>query len=284
MSLRIISPDMSPPIVEDIDTKLSDLKSQHAVAIPLAVESGSRAWGFPSPDSDYDCRFVFIRGFDRYLSPWPRRDVIETPLEGALDINGWDLGKALKLMLNGNAVILEWLQSPIVYAGDESFRAAFLGLAQRCVDRLSIGRHYLHLGETQWRTYFDGGRVEAPLKKLFYALRPVAALRWLRLNPDARMPPMHFPTLMDQCDPPPSVRDIVADLLVRKAATRELGAAPLPSPLVEFIGGEFEQARAMMGSGSVQLSQVAQGEAEAFFRWAVDRFAPGTGDAVTNRR
>ncbi|MFE3443732.1 DNA polymerase beta superfamily protein [Nocardia sp. NPDC059180] len=84
----------------------------------LAIESGSRAWGFPSPDSDYDCRFLYVASLDTYLSPWRTRDVIETPLVGLLDVNGWDLGKALRLLVKGNAVLIEWLQSPIVYRGD----------------------------------------------------------------------------------------------------------------------------------------------------------------------
>ncbi len=71
------------------------------------MESGSRAWGLPSPDGDDDCRFFFVRPVDHHISPWPRRDVIETPLEGDLDVNGWDLGKALELMLEGNAVTIE---------------------------------------------------------------------------------------------------------------------------------------------------------------------------------
>jgi hypothetical protein len=82
--------------------------------MPLAIESGSRAWGFPSPDSDYDCRFIFVRPIEDYLSPWQRRDVIETPLEGDFDVNGWELGKAIRLLAKGNAVIIEWLMSPIV--------------------------------------------------------------------------------------------------------------------------------------------------------------------------
>jgi uncharacterized protein len=99
---------------------------QNGVAIGLAVEGGSRAWGFPSPDSDYDCRFVYIRPLAPYLTPWPRHDVIELPLSSEFDVNGWDLAKALKLLMKRNTVIIEWLTSPLVYRGDEEFRSSFL--------------------------------------------------------------------------------------------------------------------------------------------------------------
>jgi hypothetical protein len=105
--IRAISASMDPATVALIDARLEAIRRKHGVTIPLAIESGSRAWGFPSPDSDYDCRFVFIRPIEHYLTPWPDRDVIETPIEGDLDANGWDLGKALTLMLKGNAVIIE---------------------------------------------------------------------------------------------------------------------------------------------------------------------------------
>jgi predicted nucleotidyltransferase len=85
MALRAISPNMAPTTVSDIDVRLVAIQAENSVSIPLAIESGSRAWGFPSPDSDYDCRFVFVRSLNQYLTPWQRRDVIETPLESVFD-------------------------------------------------------------------------------------------------------------------------------------------------------------------------------------------------------
>src|SRR5580698_6695076 len=122
MTIRDLPPSFAEGAVTAIDARLADIARDHGVSIPLAIESGSRAWGFPSPDSDYDCRFVFVRPVNQYLSPWQQRDVIETPLEGDLDVSGWDLAKAIKLLLKGNAVIIEWLTSPIVYDGDARFR------------------------------------------------------------------------------------------------------------------------------------------------------------------
>jgi uncharacterized protein len=273
MGLRSIPASMDAGKVASIDSAVDDIVREHSVAIGLAVESGSRAWGFPSPDSDYDCRFVYIRPLSHYLTPWPRRDVIELPLSGELDVNGWDLAKALKLLMKGNAVIIEWLTSPLVYRGDEAFRSSFLALTRAVADRDLIMRHYLHLGEEFRRRHlFDPAAV--PLKKLFYALRPAAAIRWLAQHPDAAVAPMHFPTLMADCKPPADAAAIVSDLLARKATTRELGTGPLPQPVAAFIDQELEWAR----SNSARPGPRQRGEQHAmcdrFFADTVRRFDP----------
>ena len=266
MLLRSIPDTFSPAAVAAIDVRLGDVCAQHDVAIPLAVESGSRAWGFASVDSDYDCRFVFVRPVDQHLTPWPPRDVIETPLEGDLDINGWELGKALKLMLKGNGTILEWLRSPIVYRGDAWFRDSLLSLADRFVSRDLVGRHYLHIGERHQRQHF-GDEQNVLQKKMFYVLRPVAVLRWLRLNPRRAVAPMHLPTLMKECDPPAVVAELVERLMTAKAVSSELRAAPLPRPVGAFIAEEFDIARNAFERGTrSDLSADAQREAELLYR------------------
>lgn len=270
MSLRSLPFSFAPETVAAIDARLDAVCAEHGVAIPLAIESGSRAWGFPSPDSDYDCRFVFVRPVDQHLTPWPLRDVIETPLEGDLDVNGWELGKALKLLLRGNAVIIEWLRSPYVYRGEPWFRDALLDFAGRFADRALIARHYLHLGERQRRVHFGDGKL-VPQKKIFYALRPAATLRWLRLHPDRSVAPMHFPTLMAECDPPADVAEVTADLIARKAITHELGAEPLPSPIAAFIDAEFAIARPQLETGGITLPVEARAEAARLHREIVRR-------------
>src|SRR5690349_4323460 len=110
----------------EILRRLGLLTHEHDIRVLLAVESGSRAWGFHSPDSDYDARFIYVRSDDAYLSLSPPRDVIETPIEGLFDVNGWDLGKALRLMIRGNSVIHEWLASPHVYVSDMAFVSALI--------------------------------------------------------------------------------------------------------------------------------------------------------------
>lgn len=264
-TLRSIPSHFDPDRLADVDTRLADIVRDHHVSIGLAIESGSRAWGFPSPDSDYDCRFLFVRRTADYLSPWQKRDVIETPLENEMDVNGWELGKAIKLLLKGNAVVIEWLMSPIVYAGAPDFRDGLARLATDHSDRTAIGRHYLHLGERQRNTYFADHKTVS-LKKVFYALRPAAALRWLRFHPDAVIAPMDFPTLLEQCDPPAEVLRLSLDLIAQKAVTRELGAGPLPTPIRAFIDAEFEAARTYFAARPRRMSDDARADAEAFFR------------------
>lgn len=265
MVSRSIPASFAPDVVAAIDRHLDRIEGVHKVRLPLAIESGSRAWGFASPDSDYDCRFIFIRPESDYLSLQPKPDVIELPIDGELDMSGWDLVKALRLMLKGNAVVLEWLRSPIAYRCDPVFRDSFLELARACADRRLIGRHYLHLGERQRRTYFGDGKSVA-LKKLFYALRPAAALRWLRLHPAEAVPPMHFPSLLAESDPPADVAALVEKLLARKAETRELGTGPVPAAIVRFIDREFAAARETFETGPIRPSAQARARADDFFR------------------
>ncbi|MDE2182540.1 MAG: nucleotidyltransferase domain-containing protein [Alphaproteobacteria bacterium] len=264
---------MVKAVVAKIDARLRAIEAEHRVVIPLAVESGSRAWGFPSPDSDYDCRFLYVRHVDDYLSLFVRRDVIETPLDGGLDVNGWDLAKALKLLLKGNAVVIEWLTSPIVYCGRPWFRDEFLALARRVADRELVARHYLHLGERQRHAYFADDKL-FQLKKLFYALRPAAALRWLRLHPGEAVAPMHFPTLLAGCGAPDEVAAVVQDLIARKAVTRELGQGKLPACVAAFIDSEFETSRRLFDGGSRPSTPAARNEAQRFFRAALARCVP----------
>lgn len=278
MSLRDIPPEMDGEKVAMIDALLDRIASEHNLFLPLAIESGSRAWGFSSPDSDYDCRFVFVRRIAEHLTPWPARDVIESPLENDLDANGWDLGKALRLLLKGNAVIVEWLRSPVIYRGQAWFRDGFLEFARHAATREAIGRHYLHLGERQRRVYFGDGTSVAQ-KKIFYALRPAATLRWLRMRPGEAIAPMHFPTLMAECDPPADLRDEVSDLMSRKSVTRELGTAPLPPVVAGFLDSEFELARASFEDGRARAPEEAVVQAERFYRMVVERLER-EGDAL----
>lgn len=128
----------------------------------------------------------------------------------------------------------------------------------------------MHLGERQRRVYFaDGANV--PQKKIFYALRPAATLRWLRHHPDAAIAPMHFPTLMSQCNPPMELASLVAELIERKSVTRELGSEPLPAAIAAFIDEEFELARTSFASRADPASADARSQADELYRKLVHR-------------
>jgi predicted nucleotidyltransferase len=202
--------------------------------------------------------------------------VIELPLVGELDVNGWDLAKALKLLMKGNAVLIEWLTSPLVYRGDPAFRSSLLALARTVADRDLVIRHYLHLGEEFRRRHLHDPAA-VPLKKLFYTLRPAAAIRWLAMRPEIAVAPMHFPTLMAESNLPDDVAAIVADLLARKAVTRELGTGPLPAPLAVFIDEQLEWARANGARPAASPRAEQHALCEVYFAETVRRFDPDRG-------
>src|SRR5450755_2879949 len=95
------------PMLETIKQKLYELETNQNIRILYACESGSRAWGFPSPDSDFDVRFIYARTTNDYLSIHEIKDVIDLPVNEVLDIGGWDIKKALKLFLKSNAPLYE---------------------------------------------------------------------------------------------------------------------------------------------------------------------------------
>jgi len=266
--MRSIPQDFDGATVAAIDARLDAIVREDRVAMPLAIESGSRAWGFASPDSDYDCRFLFVRRRQDYLTLWPKRDVIETPLDGLLDVNGWDIAKALRLIVKGNAVAIEWLRSPIIYGGDPAFRDTLLAFADTHAPLGAVRRHYLHLGMQQLKRAGEADGVA--IKRLFYILRPAAVLRWMRHHP-GRTPPMHFPTLIAECDPPAPVRTIIAEMIVRKAAMRESGQAPMPPDLAAFIDAEYAIVEAEPKTAD---DGAARTMAEAVFHEMIERFAP----------
>ena len=209
--------------------------------ILLAVESGSRAWGFPSPDSDYDVRFLYARPLDHYLSIEPRRDVIECPIEDDLDISGWDIQKALRLLLKANPALNEWLVSPIRYRWDASVADRLRSLAARSPFRRAAQHHYLNLGKSNYFRYISN-RETVKLKKYFYVLRPALALRWLRNRDDP--PPMDLATLRAGIVLDPEVSAAADDLIARKAETSELGTGLRIALLDRLIETEFDATHA----------------------------------------
>lgn len=220
-----------------IEDRLAEIERDESVRILLAVESGSRAWGFPSPDSDYDVRFLYARPHDLYLALDKRRDVIEYPVEDLLDVNGWDVKKALKLLLRANPVLSEWLVSPIRYREDANSARRLRDLAARA--RLRRSARYLHLGRSSYQKEV-AGRETVRLKKYFYSLRPALALRWLRSN--AAMPPMDLPTLMAGLDLRQEIREAADELIARKAERSEIGTGARVAALDRFIEEEFAAA------------------------------------------
>ncbi len=272
--VRAVPASLDPAVVAQVDARLDGVELEHGVRIGWAVESGSRAWGFPSPDSDYDARFLYVRPVADYLSPWRPRDVVETPLDRVLDVNGWDLVKAVDLAVRGNATVAEWLSSPIVYRGDEGFRDDLSTLVREVTDRRAVGRHYAHVGQLQWQRHAVDGPEPVPLKRFFYALRPAAAVAWMLARPEVPVPPMDLPTLLDGIDLDDTTRAEVAALVEAKAVTRELGTGQVPPSLRRFVAEQLERGTTVFAPVADSTVPDRRVRAADAFRSMLERHAP----------
>ena len=170
---------------------LRRIESEHEVTVLFACESGSRGWGFASPDSDYDVRFIYVHRLPWYLTVAPGRDVIELPISGELGVNGWDLRKALALLRESNPTLLEWLGSPIVYREDAGAMTRFRMLAQDVFSNAKGWHHYASMAKKNFREHLQAEEVR--YKKYLYVLRPLLAARWIRAR--SGVPPMRFAEL-----------------------------------------------------------------------------------------
>lgn len=231
---------IAPDVRREIERRLTAIEADEGVRILMAVESGSRAWGFPSPDSDYDVRFLYVRPRDWYLSLTPGRDVIEEPILDEIDLNGWDARKALGLLLKSNAVVSEWIESPIRYRPDDPFVARLADLADAMLDARALAHHYARLGRTAADRWLNGTG-DVAVKKYFYALRPALAIRVLRRMPDRR-PPMNLQALVALADLPEAMVTSIDMLVAAKARTNERGNGTRVPVLDALIRSELERA------------------------------------------
>ena len=204
-------------MLDIIQKKLGEIEEQEHVKILHCVEAGSRAWGFASPDSDYDVRFVYLRRREDYLRLEGIRDVIEWQLDDVLDINGWDIQKYLRLLYKSNPTVFEWDLSPVVYRTTPEWTqiSAVMGQYFR-QDHLL--HHYLSMAKNNERAYLRGEQVR--LKKYFYVIRPLLACRWIL--DQGTPPPIEFAKLM-QAELPAELNAPMEDLLERKRITPEIG-------------------------------------------------------------
>lgn len=219
---------------ERIKSELKNIELEENIKIIYACESGSRAWGFPSKNSDYDVRFIYVRPIDWYLSIFDKRDVIERPISDLLDINGWDIRKALQLLRKTNPPLYEWIQSPIVYFENSQIVEQIRSLAKASFDPKSCMYHYLSMAKGNFREYLQGDYVRA--KKYFYVLRPVLACRWIEAN--HAMPATEFKTLLILIDNE-HLQAVINGLLTRKKAGEELDSTPKIVELNGFLDQEI---------------------------------------------
>lgn len=220
-------------ITKIIGEKLKEIEDKENVKILHAVESGSRAWGFASPDSDYDVRFIYVRKTQDYLSLKEKRDVIEWQLDETLDINGWDLKKALQHFHKSNATLFEWSNSPIVYLTTKEWKEIY-GVAKNYFSIKSSMYHYYGTANGNFIEHLQ--KDEVKLKKYFYVIRPLLACRYI--NEKCTPPPVLFSELM-KLELPNAIEKEIQKLLVIKANTPEIGKGQRMDSLNQFIETEL---------------------------------------------
>jgi predicted nucleotidyltransferase len=250
-------------VEETVLTALGKISLEQDVSIIYAAESGSRAWGFASNDSDYDVRFIYAHHRNWYsaVDTCGRRDVIDGVEFDAgkleLDISGWDLRKAMLLFRKGNPPLLEWLNSPIVYVNRYGFAPALRQLADNWMNKSAIVMHYVHMALGNWRKYLKGNLGIGPpkevlLKKYLYVIRPLCAVIYLtemelrHQVPYPLVPPVDFVTLLDTIQLPKEVDLEVRGLVLAKKAGEELGLGPRLPVLDEWITSMEEWGNAEM--------------------------------------
>ncbi|HYE44375.1 MAG TPA: nucleotidyltransferase domain-containing protein [Caulobacter sp.] len=254
---------VSEPFRREIRDRLAAVCREEGATPLLAVESGSRAWGFHSPDSDYDCRFLYVRPVDAYLALRPVRDVIERPIVDEIDLGGWDIGKALRLMARGNAIVAEWMTSPIVYDEAPGFRDGFMPLVQAWRALHGDVAHYYGLARRQWAGFIEN-RTEVKLKKYFYVIRPAVALHWLRIRDDA--PPMNLPALLEGVSLPADTANALAALRRAKQAAGEgAGVGPRIDALDTYIAEQMDWGRQARAAPPRAETDVLWTRSQAFF-------------------
>lgn len=227
-----------------IVAELERIQREHDIRVLLAVESGSRAWGFASPDSDFDVRFIYAHPRNWYISIAEPRDVIEEMLPGDLDVSGWDLRKTLRLFAKCNLALNEWIGSPITYEEVPDFRRQLAELVPTFFNPIAAMNHYCNMAERALTDNYADGKIG--IKKLFYVLRPLYACRWIEHF--QTQPPTEFERLIDTEWLDRSEREWVQELVTRKASAKEAQPLDLGAEKATAIETEIAHFKSLMTS------------------------------------
>jgi uncharacterized protein len=235
-----------------VQPTLSQIEAQREVKIWFAVESGSRAWGFESTDSDYDIRFIYLSPLKDYLTVYPRRDVIEnadiSSPDPILDFSGWDLRKFLGLVSKSNPVCFEWMQSGIVYQEAEIWKRVRQLIVPFFSPKAAMF-HYLSMAKHNYREHMrEGASPRVKLKKYLYITRPLFCCRWIERNPLAGPPPMPFVDALNAAGISDELRAAIDDLVVRKKAAQEIDEGAAIPIINRFIDAELARLPDIAGS------------------------------------
>jgi predicted nucleotidyltransferase len=218
---------------EIIKNKLEKIEKEYGIKILYSCESGSRAWGFPSPDSDYDVRFIYSRPMEEYLTIKPKKDHLSFPINDELDIYGWDMSKVLHLITKSNTTPFEWLQSPVIYKEDPTFKNELWTLCQSYFCPRSNIHHYLGIAHGAMET-IEGEDIK--IKKLFYILRPILAALWCAEK--NTIAPMSIFPLMDLLTD--DLRKKVLSLIELKSTANESYLIEIDQDIKTWIDRTFD--------------------------------------------
>jgi len=224
-------------MIEQIKNEILQLEVEQDIKILYAVESGSRAWGFASQDSDWDVRYIYIHNIDWYLQIYNGKDSLERILPNDIDLAGWELKKALRLFRKSNPPLLEWLRSPIIYYQRTNAAEKLRELSKVYFNARSCLHHYLHMAEGNYREYLQRDYVR--VKKYFYVLRPILACEWIKRT--GNMAPMEFDQLLAASDAPHEIKNEVYKLLQRKINGEELNQEPKIQVLNNYLDDQITE-------------------------------------------
>jgi len=236
---------------QTILTKLKAVEQEHNVRILYACEAGSRAWGFESPDSDYDVRFIYTHPQEWYMrfDVEKSRSVIECPIVDLIDCGGWDVRKALYLFTRTNGALIEWLNSPIRYLERGSFAKSLRKFVPTAMNETALCCHYYHLSKSNAAEHLSGAEVK--LKKYLYVIRGLLAIRHIADN--GSPPPVAFDALVASAAPS-RIRSEIAALLAQKRNTPELTLCRRMLRIDSFVKAEIERhAEGFSGQGRPDL-------------------------------
>lgn len=222
--------DYDGPVEKLVLMKIKEIEEKENVRILHVVESGSRAWGFASPDSDYDVRFIYVRKMEDYLSLHNIKDFINWELNEVLDINGWDLKKALQHFHKSNATLFEWGDSSVVYYSTDDWKELYENTAKQYFSVKSALYHYYGTANKNYNEYLLDDMVK--YKKYFYVLRPVLACKWIEQKKSP--PPVLFDDLA-RAVLEKDMKPVVERLLEKKVHMPEIDKAPQIGILNQYI-------------------------------------------------
>ncbi len=250
---------------EKIKKYLSDLEKENGIEILLAGETGSRAWGFPSPDSDFDVRVIYKHEKDWYLSLTEKKDTIEYFFENnEIDISGWDLRKSLRLLAKSNPPLLERIQSPIIYKVDKEFLTGINSVAQKTYSRIAAIHHYLSMAKKALEEVVHSE--EYKLKKFFYALRASVACLWILEKEE--IPPIEFGKMLNALNLPVNSKTRIGELIEIKSTINETYLHKGENVLIEFMKACIE--RTENESQSLPASKGIMNDLNDFFLKTLD--------------